>query len=111
MWVGTYDGGLNIINKNSFKSFVYKHNLVDKQSISSNQIQDVFIESDSIYWIATFGGGLNKVIVKGNPLNQKLKFVHYKFDENNSESISDNRVYKLFKSKDGFFGLELMVAG
>ncbi len=103
LWVGTYDGGLNIINKNSFKSFVYKHNLVDKQSISSNQIQDVFIESDSIYWIATFGGGLNKVIVKGNPLNQKLKFVHYKFDENNSESISDNRVYKLFKSKDGFF--------
>jgi len=103
LWIGTYDGGLNIVNKNNFRSVVYKNNPADKNSISANQVQDVLFESDSIYWVATFGGGLNKIVVKGNPLNQKLFFKHYKNELNNSESISDNRVYKLFRSKDGSF--------
>lgn len=103
LWVGTYDGGLNIINKTNYNVSIYKHSPLDRKSLSGNQVQDILFESDSVYWIATFGGGLNKVTLIGNPINQKLVFKQYKHNSNNSESISDNRVYKLFKSRDGSF--------
>jgi len=103
LWIGTYDGGLNILNKKTNSVKVYKNNFKDIYSIGGNQVQDIFIESDSVYWVGTFGGGLNKVVVKGNPFDQKLKFIRYKFEQFNSQSISDNRVYNIFKSKDGLF--------
>ena len=103
LWIGTYDGGLNIVNRSFSKSIIYKHVPLNFKSLGGNQVQDILMESDSVYWIATFGGGLNKVTCKGNPLNQKFVFKHYWSDANNSESLSDNRVYKLFRSKDGTF--------
>lgn len=103
LWVGTYDGGLNIVKKDLSKSVIYKKSLLNNYSIGSNQVLDFLFESDSVYWIATFGGGLNKVVVKGNPIEQKLIFKKYRHNENDLESISDDRVYKLFKSKDGSF--------
>ncbi len=103
LWIGTYDGGLNILNKKSGQLNVYKNNLNDPFSIGGNQVQDIFIESDNTYWIATFGGGLNKVVVDGNPITSKLKFIRYKTDPNNPNTISDNRVYKIFKSRNGVF--------
>ena len=103
LWIGTYDGGLNIINKRSYKLSVYKNDPNDLESIGGNQVQDILIESDSVYWIATFGGGLNRVIVKGNPLNQKLRFEKFKNIKDDPNSISDNRVYKLYRSPDGVF--------
>ncbi|MBK7632459.1 MAG: hypothetical protein IPJ23_17495 [Ignavibacteriales bacterium] len=103
LWIGTYDGGLNILNKKTNKVNVFKNDQQDKFSISGNQVQDILIESDSVYWIATFGGGLNKVVVKGNPINQKLRFKRFINEKDNPQSISDNRVYKLFRSHDGVF--------
>jgi ligand-binding sensor domain-containing protein/two-component sensor histidine kinase len=101
LWVGTYDGGLNIISKKSNKVIIYKNNPNDPISLGGNQVQNILIESDSVYWIATFGGGLNKVVVKGNPINQILKFRRFKNIKDYQNSISDNRVYKLFRSRDG----------
>ncbi len=82
---------------------MFKSDPNEPNSIGSNQVQDILIESDSVYWIGTFGGGLNKVSVNGNPINQKLIFKKYKHDKNDPQSISDNRVYKLFRSRDGVF--------
>lgn len=103
LWIGTYDGGLNIFNKKTFKTIVYKNDPNDPARISSNQIQDIFIESDSVYWIASFGGGLIKAVVKGNPISSKLNFSFFKNDKDDNASISDNRVYKIFRSKDGAY--------
>lgn len=103
LWIGTYDGGLNLFNKRDRKFKVYLSKKNDYSSIGSDQIQDIFIESDSVYWIGTFGGGLNKVIVKGNPFNADLKFIKYKNDQMNANSLNDNRVYKIFKDKEGIF--------
>jgi len=57
LWIGTYDGGLNIISKKSNEVNVYKKNPNDPLSLGGNQVQNILIESDSVYWIATFGGG------------------------------------------------------
>ncbi len=102
LWIGTYNGGLNILNKKTNQIKVFKNNPFDTYSISGNQIQDIFIdELNNTYWIAVFGGGLNKVVVEGNPFNERLKFIEYKSDKSDQSTISDNRVYKIFKSKDG----------
>ena len=79
--------------------------MIQQMLIASVQIRfRIFLlNQTAVYWIGTFGGGLNKVIVHGNPINQKLKFISFKFDINNPYSISDNRVYKIFRSKDGLF--------
>jgi ligand-binding sensor domain-containing protein/signal transduction histidine kinase len=103
LWIGTYDGGLNIFNKKTFKTIVYKNDPNDPVSISSNQIQDIFIESDSVYWIASFGGGLIKAVIRGNPISSKLSFTFFRNDKDENTSISDNRVYKIFRSKDGAY--------
>ena len=103
LWIGTYDGGLNILNKKTKQVNIFKNDAKDLLSIGGNQVQDILIESDSIYWIATFGGGLNKVVVKGNPINQKLKFKRFTNQKENLQSISDNRVYKMYRTKDGVF--------
>ena len=103
LWIGTYDGGLNIINKKSKQAKIYKYSPADDRSIGANQVQDILFESDSVYWIATFGGGLNKVVISGNPFNQQLKFKRFNSNKNNQQSVSDNRIYKLYKSRDGVF--------
>jgi ligand-binding sensor domain-containing protein/two-component sensor histidine kinase len=103
LWIGTYDGGLNILNKKTNKVNVFKNDPLNPLSIGGNQVQDILIESDSVYWIATFGGGLNKAIIKGNPIDQKLKFKKFINQKGNPQSISDNRIYKLFRSRDGVF--------
>ncbi len=103
LWIGTYDGGLNILNKKSKQINIFNNDSNNPLSISGNQVQDILIESDSVYWIATFGGGLNKVTAKGNPINQKLQFKRFINQKDNPQSISDNRVYKIYRTKDGVF--------
>lgn len=103
LWIGTYDGGLNIFNKNTKQIKVYKYDATDPQSIGGNQIQDIFIDDNNNYWIAVFGGGLNKVSVEGNPFENKLQFIKYKNSVTDKSTISDNRVYKIYKSKEGIY--------
>ena len=103
LWIGTYDGGLNLLNTKTNQIKVYKNIPSDTLSLGGNQVQDIFIESDSVCWLGVFGGGLNKVVFKGNPFDSKLKFIRYKSVTTDTNSISDNRVYKIYKSKDGIF--------
>ncbi len=99
LWIGTYDGGLNIYNKRTGEIKIYKHDSSDTNSISGNQIQTILIDGNN-YYIGTFGGGINKTVVKGNPFNQKLKFEKFINNPDDEKSISDNRVYKIFKDRE-----------
>lgn len=103
LWIGTYDEGLNILNKKTGELKILKRNKLDLSFIGGNQIQDIFIEDNNTYWLAVFGGGLNKATILGNPLKEKIKFTVYKSIENDNSSISDNRVYKIFKANNGIF--------
>ncbi|MBI5662513.1 MAG: hypothetical protein HZC46_10245 [Ignavibacterium album] len=99
LWIGTYDGGLNLYNKRNGEVKVYKHNPSDNSSIAGNQVQTILIDGKN-YYIGTFGGGMCRVVIEGNPFNQKLKFERFIYNENDSSSISDNRVYKIYKDKE-----------
>lgn len=98
IWVGT-DKGLDKYNPltNSFSH--YLHNQNDINSISKGQIINTFIDSKGSLWIGTWGGGLNKLII--SPEGKVEKFLHYAMDENDPNSISDNRIMSFAESIDG----------
>jgi ligand-binding sensor domain-containing protein/signal transduction histidine kinase len=100
LWIGTYNTGLNLIDKKTFN--VRRYNSSDSKAgeLSANQVQSILIDNDE-YWIGTFGGGLNFVKTPGNPFTSKLVFEHFKSDPDNPKSLSDNRVYKVFKDRRG----------
>ncbi|MDA3955291.1 sensor histidine kinase [Oceanispirochaeta sp.] len=59
LWVGTWDGGLNLYQKesNSFKSFVRSPSRTE--SLSDNSVNVIFEDSLHRLWIGTAGGGIN----------------------------------------------------
>ena len=100
-WIGTYNGGINKFNPGTGKFTRYFYNAENPNSISGNQIQDIFIESDSVIWVAVFGGGLNKLSFKINSDVSTPEVTVYKNDPSIINSISDNRVYNIFKDSNG----------
>lgn len=100
LWIGTYNAGLNLLNKKNGTFKRYTNSESKPGTISANQIQSILIDKDE-YWIGTFGGGLNYIKQSGNPFTTDLSFEHFKSESDNSNSLSDNRVYKVFKDSKG----------
>lgn len=96
LWIGTYNTGINLIDKRNYNIRKYNHSDSKSGTLSANQIQSILIDDDE-YWIGTFGGGLNYTKISGNPFTSELIFKHYKSETDNPKSLSDNRVYKVFK--------------
>jgi len=92
MWFGTRDG----LNKYDGYSFtVYKNDVKDKNSLSSNIIMDVKEDLHGSLWIATWGGGVSKFD------RDSEKFTQYKHDRNNSNTISSDLVNSIIIDHEG----------
>ena len=90
--VGTDGGGLCILNflNNSEKPFVtvYKH-IDNRNSISSNSINNIYKDKDGIFWIAT-SNGLNKFDLK------KKNFTVY----SEKDGLPNSYIYDVIPDKD-----------
>ena len=94
LWMLTEGNGFLIYNPASGI-----HNLYNKdnlKALSSNIIKDIHEEGDE-YWLATDGGG----IVIFDKKSQKAKA--YQYDIRDSQSISSNGVYCIFKDQQEIF--------
>jgi len=92
IWIGTEDG-LNKYDGNSF--IVYKNELWNPYSISHNHIYALYEDEDSVMWIGTNGGGLNK-------FDRELdRFYSYQHNPSDSSSISNNVIRAIFKDSFG----------
>lgn len=60
LWVGTFGGGLNRIDRPTGAVQAYRYNPANPTSISSDKIYSIFRDSDGMLWVATSGGGLNR---------------------------------------------------
>jgi len=58
LWIGTSEGGLNCLPKNSSTFRYYKQNVSDSLSLSDNTIQCITQDKNGILWIGTAKGGL-----------------------------------------------------
>jgi len=67
----------------------------DPKSLSDNTVLALFEDNNSILWIGTAEGGLNR-------FNRKTeKFDHYKYNADNPKSLSDNTVLSIYQDKTG----------
>jgi PAS domain S-box-containing protein len=93
MWVGTYGNGINMYTRFANNFEIYRHDINNNSSISSNQVNS-FLEDNDCIWIGT-EKGLNRY-------DKKTKtFKSYTYNPNNRAGISSNAVWALHKDKEG----------
>jgi len=88
MWFGTEDG-LNRYDGYEFKD--YRTDPQDPTTISDNYVRCLYEDQKGMLWIGTRNGGLNCF----DP--QAEVFTHYKNDENDKNSLSNNDVRAICK--------------
>lgn len=118
LWVGTSGNGLFKLtilenkDKNEYLVTGYKHYIFksnESGSINSNIIYSLVNEGDSVLWIATRGGGLNKLNIHSGI------FTSFKSIPNAGNTISSNDVICLFRDSNQHLwigtgaGLNLMI--
>ncbi|MBN2521477.1 MAG: hypothetical protein JXB17_13265, partial [Bacteroidales bacterium] len=114
LWIGIENGGLDIIDLNSFnetdpKFNHYKHNPQDAKSIGNNSIHSILEDIQGNIWIGTYGNGINMCQLGvdyfsyfrniSNNLNNK--FVNVIFDDNKYLWIGTEGGVNLYEKKTG----------
>ena len=59
LWFGTFSGGINRFDKRSNKFQTYIPDIDDTNSLTSNDIRCIYLDSSDKLWLGTWGGGLN----------------------------------------------------
>ena len=92
LWVGTWEGGLNVIDKVTDDVITYKAE--NPSELSNNSITTIEFDNEKV-WIGTFGGGLNL-------LNRKDgSFSTFKHSSSELMTLSSDVVWKIFVDKTG----------
>ncbi len=101
LWVGTLGGGLERLNHNADKFIHYKNDPYDNYSLSDNSVSAIYKDSFGYFWVGTWGGGLNRTV---SPLKSeyegKLKFIHYKNNPSDKNSLHNNIIQAVFEDSD-----------
>ncbi|WP_340110671.1 hybrid sensor histidine kinase/response regulator transcription factor [Maribellus mangrovi] len=93
--VGTDGNGVFIVNSEGKILTHLSHEFGNDNTLSINNVYDVFYDIQNRIWISTFGGGLNLY----DP-NQK-KFFTLKNSPDNKNSLGNNTVKRILEDKSG----------
>ncbi|MDF1696786.1 MAG: histidine kinase [Saprospiraceae bacterium] len=102
IWIGSKKG-LCRYSGSSLKCF--RSIEKDTSSIRSNNIENLFIDSDQHIWVAMEGKGIDVFTIKGEKIRE---FTH---DPNNPKSIAANRVWGIFEDNDGYIWVSYFSGG
>jgi signal transduction histidine kinase/ligand-binding sensor domain-containing protein len=72
LWIGTFGGGLNRLNRESESLTVYRHNPSDPASLSSDHVSAIYEDQAGVLWVGTGNGWLEQYVP------QTETFVHYR---------------------------------
>jgi len=104
IWIGSFHGGINILDLTSTKFQQYR-NLVDpEESLNCrNSVLTICEDNDNNLWIGTDGQGVDII----NPVTYDIK--RLKAGEKSPNTISSNSVTEIYKDKNGnlWFGTYL----
>ncbi len=102
LWVGS-DKGLYQINPKTGRIITYTHDAANAKSISNNSVFSIGEDKFGSIWVGIWNEGLNKLepkeIAKTN--SQEVRFIHYKNDTTNRNSLSSNTVWAIYKDRSG----------
>ena len=86
LWVGTFQSGLDRIDRETDRIIHYQHDPLNPASISDNNIRSIHEDSNGTLWFGTFNSGLNR-------FNRKTgQFTRYFHIPDDTASISSNQV-------------------
>jgi len=103
IWVGT-DNGLNKLtpkdtNKSEYSIERILHLPSNPNTLSNNFIYSLMLDLSSNLWVGT-ENGLN-LLTRENIQSHKLEFRHFKSENNNSFSLSNNSVRVMYQDSNG----------
>ncbi|MEO6732760.1 MAG: two-component regulator propeller domain-containing protein [Ferruginibacter sp.] len=95
LWVGTNEDGLSLFDRKTKTFSYFRHNPIDKTSISSNTVSVILEDSKQRLWVGTVDGGLNLFDRRTG------KFRRFMYDAKNPNSISASTVFALQEDTNG----------
>jgi signal transduction histidine kinase/ligand-binding sensor domain-containing protein/CheY-like chemotaxis protein len=90
IWIGTENDGLIILNPVTNAVYHYRHDDVDRASLSTNSLWSIYMDSKKNMWIGSFTGGLDIVS------RDARKFIRYKHNSS-PYSLSSDQVLSLME--------------
>ncbi len=84
--IGTYGGGLNIIDYETGTTTVHRYNPDDKNSLSQNRVMTISVDQEQNAWLGTRTKGLSRFDVNTG------QFTHYQHHPDISSSLSSNSI-------------------
>jgi ligand-binding sensor domain-containing protein/signal transduction histidine kinase len=105
LWIGTMVGGLLKLSFNSNGGIEiqrYEHDPENSRSLSHNNISSI-IESqqgqDTFLLVGTHSGGISRLNL--NNKKREIEFIHYKYNQANSNSLFSNNIQTIYEDKKG----------
>ena len=95
IWLACYGSGLVLFNTETKKSVLYSNSKSDAHSISSNDVWEIIKDASGIYWVTTFGGGVNIFDSRNYIAMGKIKFKKF------FNSQIDQDITSIFETEDG----------
>ena len=106
LWIGTWNG-LNKLDLskvpvkppfNHLKFHRYHHIAGKQSSLSDNRVISIYEDKDGTLWFGTYGGGLNKLTVSQQKLNNgNARFINYSI----KDGLASNIVYGILGDEEG----------
>ncbi|MCK4662639.1 MAG: SpoIIE family protein phosphatase [Bacteroidales bacterium] len=100
LWVGTWNGlnklSLNEVmdsENNSYQFTRFMHDPDNNNSLSDNRIISILLNNDEL-WIGTYGGGLNRMIIKYDSVGNESYYFKYYTEK---DGLSNNSIYGILK--------------
>ena len=94
LWVGTYYGGLNRLNRETGEFDHYQPDTNDPNALPSERVNALLMTSSGQLWVGTRSG--LSVLDEG-----QQSFTTYTHDPQNRSSLSDDEVLALYEDDDG----------
>ena len=101
LWIGTGDAGLNRFDQRKKQFIHYLPDSNNSFSISDNRIMAICEDQTGKLWIGTQRGGLNQLVLQNLAGEVSAKFIHYKHNPKDSNSISNNDIRSLLIDRFG----------
>jgi signal transduction histidine kinase/ligand-binding sensor domain-containing protein len=95
LWVGTFEGGLNWLDRGAGTFVRYQHDPTDSHSLSDNDVISIQEDRAGTLWIGTAGGGVNVVDANRKP------FAHFHHNLGAPHSLSSNAVRAIHEDRSG----------
>ncbi len=94
LWVGTWTGGLNRLDRASGKITRFQHDPEDPGSLSNNYVRDILEDSNGRLWVGT-DYGLNLFD------RATGRFFQYHYDPNDPRSLSSDTIWDIYEDRSG----------